>query len=109
MKQQTVILQKKKLLKPSELLELAHKQGVKKIQDKWYDGQGGFCARGWMNENVGYDYDYILHCLYGEKHQATKGEAINVLNILSGLVKLNDSSPEVTFQDCANYMRSFGL
>lgn len=121
--------------KPSEILREAHAKGIKKCENSFKKGNA-FCARGALikgfGESKGYkvnphyinnleflnssdilfeleDELFAFH-LYNKKlDDVTPSELGHIYDIQENLTRLNDSSGNVTFLDCARELEKAGL
>ena len=136
MKQQLELLKKVKTIpKPSEILREAYAKGIKKCENSFKRGDA-FCARGALikgfGESKGYkvnsnyindleflnssdilfeleDELFAFH-LYNKKlDDVTPSELGHIYAIQDNLTRLNDSSGNVTFLDCARELEKVGL
>jgi hypothetical protein len=139
MKQQLELLKKVKTIpKLSEILREVHTKGIQKCENYLKKGDA-FCARGILIKNFGEEkgyklnneFNYVLsfsdstdkeintidledelfaNSLYNKKWDQLEGdEYSHIREIQHNLTNYNDSSPNITFLDCANFLEKFGL
>jgi hypothetical protein len=137
MKQQTVLIEEQiNTLKPSQLLRQAHYRGISQCKNRYRNGNS-YCAMGALarlyGNSKGYELDDNLPTLLNFVNddgnlpnklwdelfalgkynkmpsELTLEEKKTIGDVIYNLVLYNDSSPNITFLDCANFLEKFGL